>query len=122
MKPRTVKIIYWTLLVLFSLATLFGGVTEIMRVESGKQLFIHLGYPEYLLTILGVAKIIGILSILQNKFKTLKEWAYAGFSIDFIGASASHAFTGDAIWMIINPLVFLVVMFATYFLGKKIGR
>lgn len=122
MKPRTIKVIYWVLISIFSLATLFGAIAELAREETGVQVILDLGYPIYLLTILGIAKIIGVISILQWRFKTLKEWAYAGFTIDFIGAAASHMFSGDGINLIINPLIFLVVLFATYFLGKKIGR
>lgn len=78
-----------------------------------------LGYPVYFLTILGVAKILGSLAIIQTKFRAIKEWAYAGFTIDYISAAASYYFVnGDTLGMLI-PLVFLAVMFTSYFLWKK---
>jgi len=39
----------------------------------------HLGYPVYLLTLLGIWKILGVVALLIPKFPLLKEWAYAGF-------------------------------------------
>ena len=101
---------------------LFSGVTELMQNEQAKEVMKHLGYPVYLNTIIGAAKILGGLAILQWKFRTIKEWAYAGFAIDFIGAGASFYFAGDGILMALSPLVFLAVMFLTYFLWKKVEK
>ena len=120
MKPKTIKIIYWIITIIFSLFMLFSGVSEIMQTEQGKEAMKHLGYPIYVNTIIGVAKILGTLAILQRKFRTLKEWAYAGFTIDFIGASASIYFTGDGIVMALFPMIFLAVMFISYYLWKKL--
>ena len=119
MKPKTIKIIYWVVTILFSLFMLYSGVSEVMQIEQGKELMKHLGYPIYVNTIIGVAKILGALAILQWKFRTLKEWAYAGFTIDFIGAGASMYFAGDRILMALSPIIFLAVMFISYFLWKK---
>ncbi|MEK6808529.1 MAG: DoxX family protein [Nanoarchaeota archaeon] len=120
MKPKTIKIIYWIITIIFSLFMLFSGVSEIMQTEQGKEAMKHLGYPIYVNTIIGVAKILGTLAILQRKIRTLKEWAYAGFTIDFIGASASIYFTGDGIVMALFPMIFLAVMFISYYLWKKL--
>ena len=101
---------------------LFSGISEVMQTEQAKEIMKHLGYPIYVNTIIGIAKILGALAILQRKFRTLKEWAYAGFTIDFIGAGASMYFAGDGILMALSPLVFLAVMFISYFLWKKVEK
>jgi len=98
---------------------LLDGIVGVMRIEAGKEALAHLGYPEYNLTIFGVAKILGSIAILQPKFRTIKEWAYAGFTINFIGAFASHAFVGDGIGMLIPPIITLMIMFTSYLLWKK---
>ena len=116
MKPKTIRIIYWIVTILFSLAMLFSAVSELMQTEQAKEVMKHLGYPIYANIIIGVAKILGVLAILQWKFKTLKEWAYAGFTIDFIGAGASMYFAGNGILMALSPVIFLAVMFVSYFL------
>ena len=93
MKPKTTKIWYWITTILFSLAILMGVIPS----EQGKELMTHLGYPLYLMTILGIAKVLGVVAIVQQKYKTIKEWAYAGFTFDILGASASIYLAGDGI-------------------------
>ena len=122
MKPKTIKIFYWAVTILLSLAMLFSGVVEVMRTEQANEVMKHLGYPVYVNTIIGVAKILGVIAILQWKFKTIKEWAYAGFTIDFIGAAASIYFAGDGILKALSTIPFFAVMFISYFLWKKVEK
>ena len=119
MKPKTIRIVYWTITILFSLFMMFSGFSEIMQTEQAKEIMKHLGYPIYANIIIGVAKILGALAILQWRFRIIKEWAYAGFTIDFIGASASFYFAGDGILTALSPMIFLAVMFLSYFLSYK---
>ena len=122
MKPKTIRIIYWIVTILFSLAMLFSGITEVLQIEQAKEVMKHLGYPIYVNMIIGTAKLLGVIAILQWKFKTIKEWAYAGFTIDIIGAAASILFAGDGILMALPTAPFLIVMFASYFLWKKVEQ
>ncbi|RYZ49067.1 MAG: DoxX family protein, partial [Proteobacteria bacterium] len=91
MKNRA-KIIYWTLTLLLFVPAGLGALVEL--VTDGPQnivtIMLALGYPLYLMKILGFAKLLGSIAILYGKFPKLKEWAYAGFALDFLGASASH--------------------------------
>jgi hypothetical protein len=119
MKPTTTKIIYWIVTMLFSLLMLMDGIAGLLRVEGGKQGMIHLGYPMYILSIVGMAKILGVIAIVQTKYQTIKEWAYAGFAFTFIGACASRAFAGDGAGLLIPPLIMLAFMFLTYFLWNR---
>ncbi|MEM8680517.1 MAG: DoxX family protein [Planctomycetota bacterium] len=105
---------YWTLTVLFCLAMAASGTMNLLRVEEMKQAMVALGYPEYLMTILGVAKIMGVVALLIPGTPVLKEWAYAGFTFDLLGASASHAFVGDPLAETVVPLVILGVAAASY--------
>ena len=120
MKPKTIKIIYWIVTILFSLFMLFSGVSGIMQTGQSVEIMKHLGYPMYVNIIIGVAKILGAIAVLQTKFRTIKEWAYAGFTIDFIGAGASMFFAGDGILMALSIIPFLAVMFISYYLWKKV--
>jgi uncharacterized membrane protein YphA (DoxX/SURF4 family) len=112
---------YWIATVIFALMMIMDGVGGITQQEAGKEVLKHLGYPMYLLIIVGIAKLLGAASILQNKFTTIKEWAYAGFAINFIGAFASRAFVGDGVSLLIPPLIALVIMFIPYILWKKLA-
>jgi len=119
MKPKTMNILYWIVTLIFCAAMLMDGIAGLMRVEDGKEGLAHLGYPEYMMSIVGIAKVLGVLAILQTKFKVVKEWAYAGFTINFLGATLSHLFVGDATGMSLAPLVILAFMFVTYYLWKQ---
>ncbi len=122
MKQKTIKIIYWVVTVLFSLGMLFSGISEVVQTKQAVEVMKQLGYPVYVNLIIGVAKILGVIAILQWKFRTIKEWAYAGFTIDFTGAAASIYFAGEGILMALTVIPFFVVMFSSYFLWKKIEK
>ena len=81
-----------------------------------------LGYPVYLMTILGVAKVLGVIALLIPGQPLLKEWAYAGFTFDILVAAASHAFAQDTVQSIIIPLVILTVGAASYVLRPDSRR
>ena len=122
MKPKTLKITYWTVTVLFCLANLFSGIAEFFPNQEGLAVMKQLGYPLYFLTILGVAKILGSIAIIQTKYKAIKEWAYSGFAIDYISASASFYFINGGFIAILSPMIFLAILFASYFLWKKVDQ
>lgn len=119
MKPKTIKVLYWTITLLFLSLMLLDGIGGVTQQQAGQEVMRHLGYPMYVLIIFGVAKIAGVIAIIQTKYQTIKEWAYAGFAMNFIGAAASRAFAGDSITEISFPLIMLVFMFIPYFLWKK---
>jgi hypothetical protein len=96
-----------------------GGVT---LQKAGQEVMKHLGYPVYVMLIFGVAKILGVLALIQNKYRIIKEWAFAGFAFNFIGAFASRAIVGDSPFETIFPLIMLGIMFATYSFWKRFQR
>lgn len=111
---------YWIATIIFALMMLMDGFGGVTQQEAGKEVLRHLGYPMYLLIIVGIAKLLGALAIVQQKFVAIKEWAFAGFAINFIGAFASRAFVGDGAGLLIPPLAALVIMFIPYILWKKV--
>ncbi|MDB5001636.1 MAG: hypothetical protein JWR76_2713 [Mucilaginibacter sp.] len=119
MNPKAIKTIYRILTIVFALLMLMDGGAGIVKEKTGQEVMNHLHYPIYIMVITGAFKILGAIAILQNKYKTIKEWAFAGFAINFIGAFASRAFMGDAIGLLIPPLVVLAVMFVVYYFWKK---
>ena len=107
---------YWLVTVLFCFAMAASGAMNLLRAEQMKESITALGYPEYLMTILGVAKILGVIALLIPRAPLLKEWAYAGFTFDLLGASASHAFAEHSLPEVIVPLVVLAIAAASYVL------
>jgi hypothetical protein len=80
---------------------LFGGVSEVLETDLAQELLASLHYPVYLNYILGIAEIIGAVVLIQWRFKTIKECAYAGFTIDILGTAASSYFVDG-----IGPAIF----------------
>jgi uncharacterized membrane protein YphA (DoxX/SURF4 family) len=112
---KTAKVIYWIVTLLFVSAIGSGGVMMLIGNPENVKGITDLGYPAYLCTILGVAKILGSIAILfGGKFRTLKEWAYAGISFDLLGASASYALHGGTLLHMIAPLVLLVFVLISH--------
>ncbi|WP_140937368.1 DoxX family protein [Sphingobacterium lumbrici] len=103
------KIIYWIATIWLALGMLSTGIVQLIKMEEEVEAFNHLGYPSYLLTLLGIWKILGVVTILLPKFPLLKEWAYAGFFFVASGATVSHIALGDPIAEIL-PSVLLVAL------------
>ena len=116
------QIAYWVLTVLFCLAMGLSGFLNLTRFEGMRESITDLGYPVYLMSILGVAKILGVVALLIPKAPHLKEWAYAGFAFDMLGAAASHAFSGHSAPEIIVPLVVLSIAIGSYVLRPSDRR
>ena len=107
---------YWVATGLFSLVFIAGGIANLLRVEPQRVIMEQLGYPEYLMTILGVAQFLGVVALLLPGVPLLKEWAYAGFTFDLLGAAASHGFAGHSISEVAIPLVILGIAAISYWL------
>jgi len=108
------KIFYWLFTVLLAGLMGLAAVPDILRVPEAQAIFAHLGYPAYLLPFLGVAKLLGVISILVPGFARLKEWAYAGIVIDLTGALYSHLSVGDPLSTWIFPVIGLVLSAGSY--------
>jgi len=107
---------YWVTTGLLAAVMLLGGIMDVTQNKEIVKAFTHLGYPLYFAVLLGVAKILGAIAILVPKFPRLKEWAYAGITIDLIAAAISHSAVGDDFGKIIVPVVFLVILTVSYLL------
>lgn len=120
MNKRT--LLFWLSTVLFCLMMLFSGVVNAMHLDAALEVMRNLGYPDYVLTILGVWKILGVLALLAPGFPLLKEWAYAGFAFDISGAFFSHLAVGAGLTEALGPLLFLGMGAASYLLRPESRR
>lgn len=96
---------YWVCTGLAAFSFLPGGIVHLLRMPETVQGITALGYPEYFVPILGVAKIAGAIVMLAPKLPRLKEWAYAGMIIDLVAASVSHVAMHSPAWHVIMPMV-----------------
>ena len=98
---------YWIVTGLFCALFALSGTGYLLQLDRFVEGITHLGYPLYVLTILGVAKLAGAVALLLPGRPILKEWAYAGFAFDLLGAIASHSFAGDPFSAVIPPTAVL---------------
>ncbi|MBC7745010.1 MAG: DoxX family protein [Flavobacterium sp.] len=108
-------IIYWVSTIIIFL---FEGVMPAFtfQTELAKEGIRHLGYPAYFGNLLVIFKMAGsLILVLTQMPKRVKEWAYAGFTFDFIFASASHGVVdGIANFQTFLPLILLVILVISY--------
>jgi DoxX-like family len=109
------KMIYWIATAWLSLGMLSVGIVQLIKMDEEVDKMTHLGYPSYLLVVLGASKILGVVAILVPKFPLLKEWAYAGFFFTVAGAIISHLVLGDSIGDITPPLLLLILTVASWY-------
>jgi len=112
------KIIYWIATIWLALGMLATGTGQLFKMKNGQggtDMITHLGYPVYLLTILGTWKILGVVAVLIPKFPLLKEWAYAGFFFIMTGAIFSHIASGDSINEIFPSLLLLILTVVSWY-------
>jgi len=91
------------------------GIVQILPMKEEVLKFSALGYPAYLLTILGVWKILGVLAVLVPKIPLLKEWAYAGFFFAMSGAIVSHLASGSEFVELFGPALLLVLTILSWY-------
>ncbi len=112
---------YWVATGFFCALYVYGGTSHLLRTEQIAASMAILGYPTYVMTILGSAKLLGVAALLVPGRPLLKEWAYAGFTFSLLGATASHLFVGDPLAETLRPVFVLGVGTASYHL-RPISR
>jgi uncharacterized membrane protein YphA (DoxX/SURF4 family) len=116
------KIIYWIFTVLLILLMLSSAIGSFFPNPKGVEMMKHIGYPFNVLTLLSIAKILGIITILVPGFPRLKEWAYAGFTFDLLGAFYAGMRAGDPLSQWAPVLIGFVFIFGSYYYYHKINR
>lgn len=109
------KIIYWIATLWLALGMASTGIVQLSKMKEEADMFIRLGYPLYLLTIIGIWKLLGVVAVLVPKFPLLKEWAYAGFFFVMSGAVISHLAIGDAAKELFGPVLLIVLTIVSWY-------
>lgn len=114
------KIIFWiTTTIIF----LFQGVMPALtsQTEMAKEGIRHLGYPDYFGIALTVFKVLGALILIIPQVPArLKEWAYAGFTFDFLFAFISLWAVDGLNGATFFPLIVLAVLMVSYLYHHKL--
>lgn len=117
---KKAKTIYWIVTGVMAAFMIMAAVPDVLRLPEAVEIFKHLGYPEYLIPFIGVAKILGVIAVLVPGFPRLKEWAYAGLVFDLIGAFYSHISVGDPPSFWIFSVIGLLLVGGSYFFYHKL--
>ena len=108
------KIIYWVSTLWLSLGMVSTGIVQLIQKQSEVDFITGLGYPAYLLIIIGIWKILGVVVVLAPKLPLIKEWAYAGFFFVMSGAIISHIAVNNGIKEIAPALLLLVLTIVSW--------
>jgi mannose/fructose/N-acetylgalactosamine-specific phosphotransferase system component IID len=100
---------YWIFTLWTALGMLSTGIVQLMHRKEEKEMFFHLGYPQYLLTMLGVAKLAGIIVLLVPGLGRMKVWVYIGYVYMMAGAVLSHLAMQDEFKDIFPSLLLLAL-------------
>ena len=114
MKKRD-KIIYWIATLWLALGMTSTGIVQLLKTKEEVALMAGIGYPEYILTIIGTWKILGVIAVLVPRFPLVKEWAYSGFFFAMTGAVYSHLAKHDPAMELFGPVLLIVLTITSWY-------
>ncbi len=111
---KSTKITFWiTTGIIFLMEGVMPAV--FFHSEASRQGISHLQYPMYFGDALAVFKVLGALALILPAVPArIKEWAYAGFTFNFLFASISHFAIDGADFQGFFPLIFIGILFISY--------
>lgn len=120
---KKLKIIYWIITTVFVAGMLTSTIPSILMLPYSVEHFRdHLGFPVYFLFFTGLTKSLGIIALFIPGFPKVKEWVYAGFTFDLIGAIYSTLAVGDPVRSVIFQTLVLALMAGSYFFYTQIQQ
>lgn len=102
--------IYYASTGLLVVGLLLMGVSNLAHAAPVAESMSALGLPGYVITIVGAAKLVAVLGIVQPRSESLRQWAYAGLTFLFMGAVLVHVLNGDPPGRTAVPLIALAVV------------
>ncbi|OAQ41944.1 DoxX-like family protein [Pedobacter psychrophilus] len=113
-KSKTIA--FWTVTGFLCFGMTLGGSGQLYRASFNVDGIVHLGFPVYLLTIIGLWKILAVVAILIPKYLLLKEWAYSGLFFLLSGGVVSHFASGDGILEALPVFMFMCLTVISWYL------
>ena len=116
------KVSYWVSTGLLAALSLLAAFAYLSGSPQAVQGFAHVGYPQQLRIILGIAKLLGAITLVVPGLPKLKEWAYAGFTFAWVSAVVAHylAKDGPKAFMPLILLLFLLISYITRPASRKL--
>ena len=107
------RVTYWVTTGLLAAMSVFAAFAYLSGSPQAVEGFAHVGYPQQLRIILGIAKPLGAIALLVPGLPKLKEWAYAGFTFAWISAFVAHYLANDGAKAFM-PLILLLLLAVSY--------
>lgn len=114
------RIIFYASTGLLSLLMLFSVSMYLFKHDDVSTMFKSFGYPTYIIYPYAIAKLLGLFALWYPNFKSIKEWAYAGFFFAFILAFFAHYMIGDGEQM--GAIIAFVLLIISYIFNKRINN
>jgi uncharacterized membrane protein YphA (DoxX/SURF4 family) len=110
-------------------AMITTGVVAFMWIYFGRLYLIHdpgewkiatqqLGYPLYIIPLIGVTHVLGGVGLLIPNVPRLTEWIYAGFAFTLLLAFYSQLNGGGSTWDKFDPILVMAFVLASYILRR----
>jgi hypothetical protein len=121
---KKTNIFYWIITGIFAAFMLSTAIPDILMSPDAVKMISGLGYPNYFIPFIGVAKVLGSIAILISGLKSIKEWAYAGLFFDLFAATYSiiqTAGVSPSLMFMILPMAFLFVSYYLWHRHRKLA-
>jgi hypothetical protein len=119
---RARKIGYWVCTLYLASTSVGAGIVDVLLLHPAREALVHLGYPPHFGVLLGVWKVLGAVVLVAPRSALFKEWAYAGFFIDFSAAVVAHASAGDGAKALVGPVLSIAFLVASWALRPDARR
>ena len=116
---KATKIIYWVSTILVIVVMLFTAVQTFAHLDHMEAFAKQIQFPGYMFVMLSIAKVLGVIALLIPGYPGVKEWVYAGFTFDLVGAIVLFAGSAlsfpVALWTpMLVGLLMLIISYITY--------
>ena len=107
--------------VLLAFTWVYFGILYLIR-DPGECGTVNrdLGYPLYIIPLIGVTHVLGGVGLLIPSAPRLTEWVYAGLTFDLLLASYSHLSASGSPWHALDPALVMAFLFTSYVLRRCI--
>ena len=119
---RAIQMAAMGVTVLVAVIWMYFGALYVIH-DPGEWSIAHqqLGYPLYIIPLIGVTHIVGGVGLLIPNVPRLTEWIYAGFAITLLLAFYSQLNGGGSTWQKFDPILVLAFVFVSYVLRRRMG-
>ena len=108
---KTTKRIFHISTAILTLMYLGGALRYFVEFQAMSDIFVALGFPRWLHPVLGVTKLLAVVSLLAINLnwsvvpRWLKEWTFAGIFFNASLAFLAHQMAGDALSLSVPALL-----------------